>query len=79
MPNPNKRHDVCDIELLNMKNAIRDIHNKSSMKEEGFADFIAPKESEKPIQSDNHISEYQYNQLEVPHMPLMQAYKTKQE
>jgi hypothetical protein len=23
MPNPNKRHDVCDIELLNMKNVIK--------------------------------------------------------
>tara|TARA_B100000508_G_scaffold140771_1_gene143337 strand:+ start:3929 stop:4420 length:492 start_codon:yes stop_codon:yes gene_type:complete len=64
--------------LLNMKNAIRNIHNNSEIKTEGFADFVAPKDPEKPIKNDNHVSEYQYNQLEVPHMPLMQAYETEQ-
>ena len=65
-----KKESFNTNKLLNMKNAIRNIHNNSEIKTEGFADFVAPKEVEKPIKDDNRVSEYQYNQLEVPHMPL---------
>ena len=61
-----------------MKNAIQNIHSNSESKTEGFADFIGPKDPEKPIQNDTQVSQYQYNQLEVPHMPLMQAYQAEQ-
>ena len=73
-----KKESFTNNKIVNMRNAIRNIHSNSESKTEGFADFIAPKDPEKPIQNDSQVSQYQYNQLEVPHMPLMQAYQVEQ-
>ena len=75
--NKMKRERFSTHKLSNMKNAIQSIHNNSSTSEEGYANFNAPKEPDKPVQADKYVSEYQYNKIEAPHMPLMQAYQTE--
>ena len=61
-----------------MKNAIRSIHRKSTESvEEPFSNFNPIHEPDKPVQTDKYVSEYQYNKIEAPHMPLMQAYQSE--
>ena len=62
--------------LTSMKNAIKSIHDNSAINDNNLAEYSQSsiKENFKSVSSDNAVSEYQYNQLDTPHMPLMPAY-----